>query len=171
MRREGQINYSRVGSCSRRSSKSVADIFSEAFASSSQRAVPTLKRRDGLKEIIGDRLNLCREEQRGTPHQNAQRNRGGNQRRDVERVMEPALFTAERYRHEAARVRRAVMAMRDQLVRRGMFSVADQYDGLAEFVERRRFPQSLLHKILGGIHAEDGFVRCLAGSNGYLCSC
>ena len=59
--------------------------------------------------------------------------------------MEPALFTAERYRHEAARVRRAVMAMRDQLVRRGMFSVADQYDGLAEFVEtRRRFFKILI---------------------------
>jgi hypothetical protein len=59
--------------------------------------------------------------------------------------MEPELFTAERYRQDAMRVRRAAMAMRDQLVRRGMFSVADQYDGLAEFVGKRHFPQILLH--------------------------
>jgi hypothetical protein len=65
--------------------------------------------------------------------------------RDVDRVMEPELFTAERHRQEATRVRRAATAMRDPLVRRGMFSVADQYDGLAEFVEtRRRFFKILI---------------------------
>jgi hypothetical protein len=37
------------------------------------------------------------------------------------------------------------MEMRDRWVRQGMFSVADQYDGLAEFVETRAFPQTLLH--------------------------
>ena len=59
-------------------------------------------------------------------------------------MMEPEVFTAERYRQEAARVRRAAMAMRDQFVRRGMLSVADQYDGLAEkFVESRRFAEHL----------------------------
>src|SRR5580700_11297022 len=60
------------------------------------------------------------------------------------RVMAPELFTAERYRQEAMRVRRAGMAMHDEWVRQGMFSVADQYDGLAEFVEKGRFPYILL---------------------------
>jgi hypothetical protein len=61
------------------------------------------------------------------------------------REMEPELFTAEQYRQEAMRVRRAGMAMRDEWVRQGMFSVADQYDGLAGFVETLRFPEILLH--------------------------
>ena len=36
------------------------------------------------------------------------------------REMEPELFTAEQYRQEAMRVRRAGMAMRDEWVRQGM---------------------------------------------------
>ena len=42
---------------------------------------------------------------------------------------------AERYRREATRIRLAGMAMCCDWVRQQMFSVADQYDGLAEFVE------------------------------------
>jgi hypothetical protein len=41
-------------------------------------------------------------------------------------MMAPELFTPERYRQEAMRVRRAGMVMRDEWVRQRMFSVADQ---------------------------------------------
>jgi hypothetical protein len=61
--------------------------------------------------------------------------------RHVVRMM-PELFTAERYRQEASRIRRAAMAMHDAWVRWHMLGIADQYDGLAETVEKQRFPQS-----------------------------
>jgi hypothetical protein len=59
--------------------------------------------------------------------------------------MIPKLFTAEWYRQEAVRVRRAGMAMPNDWVRLQMFGIADQYDGLAELVEAEHFPQTLLH--------------------------
>jgi hypothetical protein len=63
------------------------------------------------------------------------------QRPDVDRMMEPELFRAARYRQEAARVRGIALTIHDAFVRRQMFSVADQYDGLAEFVENAALPE------------------------------
>ena len=56
-------------------------------------------------------------------------------------MMEPELFRAARYRQEAARVRGIALTIHDAFVRRQMFSVADQYDGLAEFVENAALPE------------------------------
>ena len=59
-------------------------------------------------------------------------------------MMTPELFTPARYRQEAKRIRLAATAMHDGWVRRQMFLIADQYDGLAVFVETRSFPQTML---------------------------